>query len=75
MAIGSQHADHAPTNDINWMLTEHAPAPPYFDEARNLHLGHTPEAKCGPGSKPETSWQGRVPAKDFDSGRAAKGYT
>ncbi|HET7667933.1 MAG TPA: hypothetical protein VFK56_18075 [Mycobacterium sp.] len=75
VAIGSQHADHAPTNDISWMLTEHAPAPPYFDEARNLHLGHTPEAKCGPGSKPETSWQGRVPAKDFDSGRAAKGYT
>jgi hypothetical protein len=75
VAIGSQHADHAPANDINWMLTEHAPAPPYFDEARNLHLGHTPEAKCGPGSKPETSWQGRVPAKDFDSGRAAKGYT
>jgi hypothetical protein len=63
-------------NDIRWMLTEHgAPqAPPYFDDARKLHLGHTPEAKCGPGSLPETSWQGRTPAKDFESGRAAKGY-
>jgi hypothetical protein len=75
VAIGSQHAEHAPTNDISWMLTEHAAAPPYLDEARNLHLGHTPQADCGPGSEPETSWQGRVPAKDFDSGRAAKGYT
>jgi hypothetical protein len=74
VAIGSQHATHPPTNDIQWMLTEHA-SPPYFDDARNLNLGHTPDGKCGPGSLPETSWQGRVPAKDFTSGRAAKGYT
>ncbi|WP_188784344.1 LVIVD repeat-containing protein [Nocardioides phosphati] len=33
-----------------------------------------PKATCGPGSLPETSWQGRVPKVDYDSGRAAKGY-
>ena len=32
-------------------------------------------AHCGPGSMPETGMQGRVPAADFASGRAAKGYT
>ena len=75
-ASGSQRpAVHAPANDINWMLTEHAASAPYLDSARNLHLGHTPQARCGPGSRPETSWQGRVPAKDFADGRAAKGYT
>ena len=76
-AVGSQHPTSRPANDISWMATEHgAPtAPPYFDAARNLKLGHTPQAKCGPGSLPETSWQGRVPAKDFTSGRALKGYT
>jgi hypothetical protein len=35
----------------------------------------TPKAVCGPGSRPETSIQGRVPAADYTSGRAAKGYT
>jgi hypothetical protein len=49
-------------------------APPYVDAPRDLVLGHTPEARCGPGSLPETSWQGRVPAADVVSGRAAKGY-
>jgi hypothetical protein len=34
-----------------------------------------PRAHCGPGSMPETSTQGRVPKADYDSGRAAKGYT
>jgi hypothetical protein len=32
-------------------------------------------AKCGPGSKPETDRQGRVPLADYNNGRAAKGYT
>ena len=36
--------------------------------------GPTPKAPCGPGSKPETSIQGRVPASDVASGRAAQGY-
>ncbi len=35
----------------------------------------TPRAHCGPGSLPETGRQGRVPAADYDNGRAAKGYT
>lgn len=34
-----------------------------------------PRATCGPGSLPETSTQGRAPAVDFTSGRAARGYT
>ncbi|MBW3595178.1 MAG: hypothetical protein KY391_06325, partial [Actinobacteria bacterium] len=34
----------------------------------------TPAAKCGPGSRPEGSTQGRVPRKDHESGRAKKGY-
>ncbi|MGY2874657.1 hypothetical protein ACVW00_001847 [Marmoricola sp. URHA0025 HA25] len=34
-----------------------------------------PAADCGPGSLPETSIQGRVPTADYDSGRAAQGYT
>ncbi|MCU1595907.1 MAG: hypothetical protein JWO12_3299 [Frankiales bacterium] len=38
-------------------------------------MGATPDAPCDRTSRPETSIQGRVPAKDFASGRAAKGYT
>ncbi|WP_148613112.1 LVIVD repeat-containing protein [Nocardioides rubriscoriae] len=34
----------------------------------------TPRAQCGPGSLPEGKVQGRVPAADYDSGRAARGY-
>jgi hypothetical protein len=35
----------------------------------------TPDAPCGPGSKPETGTQGRVSTADVMSGRAAQGYT
>ncbi|MCW2599405.1 MAG: hypothetical protein JWM02_1234 [Frankiales bacterium] len=38
-------------------------------------LGSTPGATCDNDSKPESSTQGRVPAADYASGRAAKGYT
>ncbi|CAN5433941.1 hypothetical protein BH09ACT12_BH09ACT12_02430 [soil metagenome] len=34
----------------------------------------TPAADCGPGSRPETGVQGRVPSSDYASGRAARGY-
>ncbi|MGI9083933.1 MAG: hypothetical protein ACR2FE_01410 [Aeromicrobium sp.] len=34
----------------------------------------TPAATCGPGAKPETSIQGRVPRSDYDSGRVLQGY-
>lgn len=35
----------------------------------------TPQAECGPGSRPETGLQGRVSAEDHASGRAAEGFT
>jgi hypothetical protein len=35
----------------------------------------TTRATCGPGSMPETAAQGRVPQRDYDNGRAAKGYS
>lgn len=34
-----------------------------------------PTADCGPGARPETDVQGRVPSADYASGRAADGYT
>jgi hypothetical protein len=34
-----------------------------------------PRAHCGPGSRPETSTQGRVPTRDYRDGRARRGYT
>src|SRR5688500_16003552 len=33
-----------------------------------------PRAECGPGSRPETDIQGRVPARDYTSGRVDAGY-
>src|SRR5437868_3614608 len=36
-------------------------------------MAAVPDATCGPGSLPETE-QGRAPAADFTSGRAAQGY-
>jgi len=37
------------------------------------YAGPTPDIACDKGSRPESS-QGRVPAADYTSGRAAKGY-
>ena len=37
-------------------------------------LEATPQLPCGEGSAPETDIQGRVPAADHESGRAALGY-
>ncbi|GAB3263761.1 LVIVD repeat-containing protein [Nocardioides dilutus] len=34
----------------------------------------TPPATCGPGARPETGIQGRVPLSDYTSGRVAQGY-
>ena len=34
----------------------------------------TPPADCGPGARPETGVQGRVPLADYTSGRVAQGY-
>ena len=52
--------------EVQQVRAQRAPEPP---------LEPTPQIPCGPGSKPETDIQGRVPQKDHDSGRAAKGYT
>ena len=41
----------------------------------DVPLTAVPRADCGPGSRPETSIQGRVPAGDYRTGRAQKGYT
>lgn len=35
----------------------------------------TPQAQCGPGSRPETGLQGRVSQADHDAGLAAAGFT
>lgn len=35
----------------------------------------TPQAECGPGSRPETGMQGRVSQADHDAGLAAAGFT
>ena len=48
---------------------------PATDAGRPAQDGPTPQGVCGPGSRPETDLQGRVPAADYASGRAAKGYT
>ena len=34
----------------------------------------TPQAVCGPGARPETGAQGRVPSSDYDNGRTKLGY-
>jgi hypothetical protein len=34
----------------------------------------TPQAPCGPGAREETSIQGRVPQRDYDTGRVDRGY-
>ena len=39
-----------------------------------IFVGPPPKAICGPGAKPETGRQGRIPQSDIDSGRAAQGY-
>jgi hypothetical protein len=33
-----------------------------------------PEARCGPGARPEGRTQGRVPKRHYETGRAARGY-
>lgn len=40
-----------------------------------LPLHGVPRAECGAGDLVETGIQGRVPTADYDSGRAAQGYT
>lgn len=48
---------------------------PRSEQALEVFEGPVPVANCGEGSRPETDLQGRVPAEDVASGRAAQGYT
>ncbi len=43
--------------------------------APEVPLEATPQATCGPGSRPELGLQGRVSLAEHESGRAAAGYT
>jgi hypothetical protein len=45
------------------------------DQAPEPALEATPQADCGPGSRPETGLQGQVSLADHASGRAAEGFT
>ena len=45
------------------------------DAAAVPRFPSTPQLPCGPGSRPETDRQGRVPLRDYVNGRAARGYT
>jgi hypothetical protein len=72
-ASASDPAHESGNAALRWMAGDHAPPP--LDGARAPHLPTTPVAHCGPGSMPETGRQGEVPAADYTSGRAAKGYT
>ena len=45
------------------------------DPAKVAAVATATKAVCGPGSRPETGIQGRVPTEDHASGRAALGYT
>jgi hypothetical protein len=53
-----------------------APGPaPTAASGRPVQEGPVPQGECGPGSRPETDLQGRVPAADYASGRVLEGYT
>ena len=43
--------------------------------AAGVFEGPVPRAHCGPGSRPETAFQGEVTIADRKSGRSAQGYT
>lgn len=59
------------------VLADYLPRHPIGDAADFYPgtLPSTPRATCGPASTPESGRQGRVPAADYATGRAALGYT
>ena len=64
---GPARADHPPeVQSVPGLDVTRAAEPP---------LVATPEAECGPGSRPETGLQGRVSPEDHATGRAAEGFT
>jgi LVIVD repeat len=70
-------ADHPGTGQTPYAPPPPAqtPAPAPVVRVAEPPLEPTPQRRCGPGSRPETGIQGRVPRSDHRSGRAAKGYT
>lgn len=56
----------------NGVVSSVAPTQTAVSEARKIPA--TPQAQCGPGSRPETGMQGRVSQADYDSGKAAMGF-
>ncbi|MCW2500710.1 MAG: hypothetical protein JWN87_2386 [Frankiales bacterium] len=74
VAAATTQASGSPALELaRQYLGPHGPLTPavFYDKP----LGSTPRASCAPGSRPETGLQGRVPAADYASGRAARGYT
>jgi hypothetical protein len=72
-------APGAPAAHLRWPAVVGGPTAHHSEWARfvsrtNPYAGPTPDIACDRGSLPE-SVQGKAPKADFDSGRAAKGYT
>ncbi|HEX2234220.1 MAG TPA: hypothetical protein VHG69_12750 [Thermoleophilaceae bacterium] len=68
-AAGEAWADHpGPGGGVSGRAAQ-SPQPP------EPPVRPTPEADCGPGSRPETGIQGRVSPEDHEGGRAARGFT
>ena len=55
---------------LGGVITAHPAAAHSLVTRAAPYAGPTPDVRCRPGSMPETT-QGRVPAKDYASGRAA----
>lgn len=55
-------------------LSDSADGPGSGSTSITAQQAATPQANCGPGSRPETGMQGRVSQEDHDSGRAAAGF-
>jgi hypothetical protein len=73
VALGAQASGSSVPSAADRYVAEHGKVAATAFYAGNL--GSTPKAVCGKGSRPETGTQGRVPAADYASGRAAQGYT
>jgi hypothetical protein len=82
LPCAAAHADHPGTPRLDALQTAvGSPADPVdVQPAPSVRRAEppllaTPQRRCGPGSRPETGIQGRVPRSDHQSGRAKRGYT
>jgi hypothetical protein len=76
-SLGAQEQT-VPANDLqNLLALTGVPTPPQAPVQDNAQpvLAASPRAVCGPGSKPLSGVQGRVPASAIDSPAAAAGWT